>query len=89
MTYAATKFKVARTNGLAGYTFTRNVRNAQMPRRMDGRVDGRQTDFDTKLIYPFFLKKKAGITKTSVALQHVMKNVHFCNFHFHINPDNG
>ena len=28
----------------------------------DGRTDGRRTDFDTKLIYPFFLKKKAGIT---------------------------
>ena len=27
----------------------------------DGQTDGRRTDFDTKLIYPFFLKKKAGI----------------------------
>ena len=30
--------------------------------RTDRRTDGRRTDFDTKLIYPFFLKKKAGIT---------------------------
>ena len=29
---------------------------------MDIRTDGRR-DFDTKLIYPFFLKKKVGITR--------------------------
>ena len=46
VTYVATKFIVARSNGLGGDTFTRNV------------ADGRQTDFGTKLIYLFFLKKK-------------------------------
>ena len=30
---------------------------------MDVQTDGRQADFSTKLIYPFFLKKKAGIIK--------------------------
>ena len=49
MTYSTTKFEVATSNGLGGDTFTRNV------------TDRRRTDFDTKLIYPFFLKKKAGM----------------------------
>ena len=53
MTYSTTKFEVATSNGLGGDTFTRNV--------TDGQTDGRWTDFDTKLIYHFFLKKKAGI----------------------------
>ena len=42
-------FEVATFNGLGGDTFTRNV------------TDGRRTDFGTKLIYHFFLKKKAGM----------------------------
>ena len=58
VTYSATKFEVATSNGLRGDTFTRNVTDG----RTDRRTDGRRTDFDTKLIYPFFLKKKAGIT---------------------------
>ena len=49
VTYAATKFEVATFNGLGRDTFTRNM------------TDGRQTDFGTKIIYSFFLKKKAGI----------------------------
>ena len=52
MTYSATKFEVATSNGL-GDKFSRNV--------TDRRTDGRRTDFGTKLIYTFFLKKKAGI----------------------------
>ena len=59
MTYSPTKFEVAISNGLGGDTFTRNVTDG----RTHGRMDGRRTDFDTKLIYPFFLKKKAGIIK--------------------------
>ena len=47
--YSATKFEIAMSNDLVGDTFTRNV------------TDGRQTNFGTKLIYPFSLKKKAGI----------------------------
>ena len=47
------KFEVATSDGLGGDTFTRNVK--------DGQTDGRRTDFDTKSIYPFFLKKKAVI----------------------------
>ena len=31
---------------------------------MYAQTDGRRTDFDTKLIYPFFLKKKAEIMMT-------------------------
>ena len=65
MTYSTTKFKVATSNSLGGDTFTRNVTDERMHRRTDGRTDGQtdgqRTDFDTKLIYPFFLKKKAGI----------------------------
>ena len=57
VTHPATKFEVATSNGLGGDTFTRNVTDG----RTHGWTDGR-TDFDTKLIYPFFLKKKAGIT---------------------------
>ena len=53
VTYAATKFEVAPSNGLGGDTFTRNV------------TDRRQRDFGTNLIYPFCLKKKAVIITTS------------------------
>ena len=67
MTYSTAKFKVATSNGLEGDTFTRNVTDGQTHGRTDGRTDGRRTDFDTKLIYPFFLKKKAGITRGSFA----------------------
>ena len=65
MTYSTTKFEVVTSNGLGGDTFTRNVTDGhthgQTDGRTDRRTDGRRTDFDTKLIYPFFLKKKAGI----------------------------
>ena len=63
MTYSTTKFKVATSNGLGGDTFTKNVTDGRTDGRTDGQTDGRRTDFDTKLIYPFFLKKKAGITR--------------------------
>ena len=61
VTYSTTKFKVATSNGLGVDTFTRNVTDGRTHGRTDGQTDGRRTDFDTKLIYPFFLKKKAGI----------------------------
>ena len=65
VTFSPTKFEVATSNGLGGDTFTRNVTDGHTHGRTDGqtdgRTDGRRTDFDTKLIYPFFLKKKAGI----------------------------
>ena len=57
MTYSPTKFEVASSYGLGGDTFTRNVTDG----RTYAQTDGRRTDFDTKLIYPFFLKKIAGI----------------------------
>ena len=69
MTYSPTKFEVATSNGLGGDTFTRNVTDGRTHGRTDGRTDGRRTDFDTKLIYPFFLKKKAGITMSINKLQ--------------------
>ena len=50
VTYSATMFEVAMSNGLGGDTFTRNI------------TDGRRTVFGTKLIYPFSLKKIVGIT---------------------------
>ena len=61
MTYLPTTFEVATSNGLGGDAFTRNVTDGRTHGRKDRRTDGRRTDFDTKLIYPFFLKKKAGI----------------------------
>ena len=54
VTYSTTKFEVATSNGLGGDTFTRNVTD----RRTHGQADGRRTDFDTKLIYPFLQRKK-------------------------------
>ena len=47
------------SNGLGGDAFTRNV--------TDGHPDGRRTDFGMKLIYPFFLKKTAGIITRNVS----------------------
>ena len=61
VTYSTTKFEVPTSNGLGGDTFTRNVTDGRTHRQTDRQTDGRRTDFDTKLIYPFFLKKKAGI----------------------------
>ena len=61
VTYSFTKFEVPTYNGLGGDTFTRNVTDGRTHGRTDGQTDGRRTDFDTKLIYPFSLKKKAGI----------------------------
>ena len=58
-----TKFKVAvRSNGLGGDTFSRNLTDTRKDGRTDQR-DGPQTDLSSNLIhvYPFFLKKKAGI----------------------------
>ena len=60
VTYSTKKFEVATSNGLGGdtFTFTRNVTEG----RTHGRTDGRWTDFDTKLIYPFS-KEKIGYNK--------------------------
>ena len=58
VSYSATKFKVVTSYRLGGDTFSRDVTDAHP----HGRTDGRRTDFGTKLIYLFFLKKKAGIT---------------------------
>ena len=57
MTYSATKFEATTSNGLEGKKNTKNVMDAQTHRQMNGP----QTNFGKKLIYPFFLKKKAGI----------------------------
>ena len=56
VTYSPTKFEVATSNGLDGDTFTRNLTDG----RTHVRTDGLRTDFDTKLIYPFFSKEKSG-----------------------------
>ena len=50
MTYLATKFEVAFSNGLGEDAFTRNV--------TDGQRDRRQTDFGTKSINPSFFSKE-------------------------------
>ena len=64
---ASAKFKVATTNDLGINTITRNVTDVRTFLRTDGRTDrrteGRRTDFGTKLMYPNFLTKKAGIAK--------------------------
>ena len=72
MAHAATKFEVARSNGLGGDTFTRNETDAQT----QGRTERRRTDFGTKLMYPFS-KEKSGhnynvdkMTRSEPELQH-------------------
>ena len=54
VTYSATKFESATSNGLGGDTFTRNV--------TDRSIEGQQTNFCTKI----FLKKKAGIMNRNI-----------------------
>ena len=54
MTYIGTIFEIARSNGLEGNTFTRNV--------MDGRTDGRGPTLVRNQYTLFFSKEKAGIT---------------------------
>ena len=71
MTYSTAKFEVATSNGLGGDTFTRNVKDACM-------TDGRRTNFDMKLIYPFFLKEKASI-KTWVGILKCTKIIYSVN----------
>ena len=53
MINAPAKFAVATSNSLGGDAFTRSM--------TEGWTDGRGNDFGTKLIYPYFLNKKAGI----------------------------
>ena len=76
MTYSPKKFEVAISNGLGGDTFTRFV--------TDGHTHGR-TDFDTILIYPFFLKKKAGITKDVYI--HTLMHILMSNYKGQFNCD--
>ena len=41
----------------------------------DGQTHGRRTDFGTKLINPFFLKKKSGIIKQEIPLKKIYDEV--------------
>ena len=68
VTYLTTKFEVATSNGLNGKTFTKNVKDGCT----DGKTEGRRTNFDAKLICPFFLKKKAGIKIVTFKGGHLM-----------------
>ena len=54
VTYSATKFEVATSNGLGGDTFTRNVMDGRTDGHTDRRTHRRRTNFGTKLIYHFF-----------------------------------
>ena len=54
VTYSATKFDVATSNGLGGDTFTRNVTHRQTTDRLWYEIN-----------IPFFLKNKAGIIRVS------------------------
>ena len=62
-------FEVATSTGLGVDTFTRNV--------TDGRTLGPQTDFDTKLIYPFFFKKARIIISNET---HYIAIFHFSHY---------
>ena len=66
MTYSATKFAVATSNGLGGDTFTRNVTDRRTDGQTDGQTDGRTNRLWYKINLPFFLKKKARIMKLAV-----------------------
>ena len=79
MTYSPTKFEVATPNGSGGDTFTRNVTDGPFA-RTDGQTDGRRTDFDTKLIYPFFLKKKVGIINPYVQNKTIHNSIQKISF---------
>ena len=48
VTNAATKFEVARSNGLGGDTFTSNETDTQT----HGRTERRRTDFGMEFLYP-------------------------------------
>ena len=71
MTCLGEKFEVARSNGLGGYIFTRNV--------MDGHTDG-WTDRLTEdklwceINVPFFSKEKSGYNKGKVFQTNMSKN---------------
>ena len=54
--YSPAKFEVAASKGLGGDAFTR-IRTYI---HTDRQRDRQWTDFDAKLIFPFFLKKKNG-----------------------------
>ena len=56
VTYAATKFRVARSNSLGGDTFTRNVTDTQPDRQTTDRLG-------YKIKLPFFSKEKSGYNK--------------------------
>ena len=59
VTYAATKFKAAAADGLGEDTITWNRTHEYARTRMDRRMDRfRWTNFGTKLMYPFFYKKR-------------------------------
>ena len=60
VTYAATKFEVALSNGLGG-AFTRKYIILSLTLTF-GQTDGRRTDFGTKLIF-FFSKEKGRYNK--------------------------
>ena len=53
VTYSATKFEIATSNGFGGDTFTKNVMDGLTDRGTDGRTD-RGPTLNAKLIYPVF-----------------------------------
>ena len=53
VTYSATKFEIATSNGFGGDTFTKNVTDGLTDRGTDGRTD-RGPTLNAKLIYPVF-----------------------------------
>ena len=61
MTYAAVKFKFARSNSLERDTFTRNLTDAQ--------TDGRSDQLWYEIIIPFFSKEKSGFNESSYSFK--------------------
>ena len=61
VTYAATKSEVARSNGLRGYTLTRNVTDAQAHIRTDRLRTTDRLWYEINI--PFFSKENCGYNK--------------------------
>ena len=67
VTYTPAKFEVTTSNALDGETFARKYITWKIDGRTGVQTDRQWTDFGTKLIYIFFLKK-AGIIINSYYL---------------------
>ena len=78
VTYSATRFAVATSNGLGGDTFTRNVTVRRTDRQTDGQTyrqtDGQTDDGPTLVrnLYTFFSKEKSGYNNCNYIITMVL-----------------